>query len=92
MNPSKQAVSAAERLQRAILTLHSIGVAAAVGYARKHLARTQQLYLIDVIKVRGGVEMAAQSMRVLGWTFESALLHLCGPRAVERLAMMSEAA
>lgn len=87
MNPSKPAITPADRLQRAIMTLRTIGVAAAVGYTRRHLTRTQQLYVVDAIRVHHGTEIAAQSMRVLGWTFESALLHLCGARAVERATL-----
>lgn len=86
MNPNRPAVTPAERLSRARIVLMSLGLPAAVGYARRCLDKSDQLELVAIVKVRYGVARAAEAMRVMQFSIEAALLTLCGHAAVERYA------
>jgi hypothetical protein len=92
MNPAKRAITSDECMTRSVCILRTLGAAAAIGYASRALSTTQRLYLAHMIQARHGTYAAAVAMRRWGASIECALHHLIGPRAVERLAMMSEAA
>lgn len=84
MNPAKPATTPAEKLTRAKLTLMSLGLPYAVGYARRHLSKVDQLELAHIIREKHGVGAAAQAMRVMLFSIESALLELVGMAALDR--------